>query len=437
MIVLTLTLFILTILSFFTNNRKFTAPSFLYSISFLFASFFALLNEKNWMLNLNHTTFWIIVLSVLEFIIVCLLVKWIIKIIENSYMKEKDVGISIFNFSKGKKQFIAIEIVQFLFIILSALIIMKVTGQSNLASAVNTLNYSNNGFTSVDISLPTYVSLMLNFNQYIGIVGEYLFAESLILKRNFNICLFIEVLLTLASSLLTGARGGSLMSLVSIIIFLFMFIYKDKRYNSLRIGKYVLIVTTLIIVVLFLLQWSASFVGRNVESFKGFEYISIYVGAEIKNLDTFITTNAFPIHGQVFGEQTFYSIINFAIKHLGLNLADYKLALPYQYINGISLGNVYTTLYPWLYDFGFNGVGVLTALMAIISEIFYSISERNTIKIAPISRLFYGGIIAPTIVFSFFSNKFYEAFDVITLCIALIIWCWFNAVFDKYKQKIN
>ncbi|MFY0930666.1 hypothetical protein, partial [Lactobacillus paragasseri] len=104
----------------------------------------------------------------------------------------------IFNFSKGKKQFIAIEIVQFLFIILSALIIMKVTGQSNLASAVNTLNYSNNGFISVDVSLPTYVNLMLNFNQYIGIVGEYLFAESLILKRQFNICLFIEVLLTLA-----------------------------------------------------------------------------------------------------------------------------------------------------------------------------------------------------------------------------------------------
>ena len=300
MIALTFTLLVLTILSFFTNNRKFIAPSFLYSISFLFASFFALLNEKAWMLYLSGTTFWIIVLSVFEFIIVGLLVKWIIQLIRNSKIKSTNNIVTVFSFNKGKRYFITIEVIQLLCIIISALMIMKVTGQFNLASAVNTLNYSNNGFSNMSINLPTYVNLMLNFNQYMGIIGEYLFAESLILKKKFNVFLFIEIFLALGSSLLTGTRGGVLMSFVSIIVFLFLFLYKDKKYNALKIGKYTLIVVVVIIGVLFLLQWSATLVGRNVESFKGFEYVSIYVGAEIKNLDVFVTTYTFPIRGQIW-----------------------------------------------------------------------------------------------------------------------------------------
>lgn len=437
MIALTFTLLVLTILSFFTNNRKFIAPSFLYSISFLFASFFALLNEKAWMLYLSGTTFWIIVLSVFEFIIVGLLVKWIIQLIRNSKIKSTNNIVTVFSFNKGKRYFITIEVIQLLCIIISALMIMKVTGQFNLASAVNTLNYSNNGFSNMSINLPTYVNLMLNFNQYMGIIGEYLFAESLILKKKFNVFLFIEIFLALGSSLLTGTRGGVLMSLVSIIVFLFLFLYKDKKYNALKIGKYTLIVVVVIIGVLFLLQWSATLVGRNVESFKGFEYVSIYVGAEIKNLDVFVTTNTFPIHGQIWGEQTFYSIINFAIKHLGIKLPDYNLTLPFQYINGISLGNVYTTLYPWLYDFGYAGVGILTALMATISQIFYSFSEKNNQSVVPIGQLFYGGIIAPAIVFSFFSNKFYESFDIISLIIAVIIWYLFNMIFKECTRRLS
>ena len=53
----------------------------------------------------------------------------------------------------------------------------------------------------------------------------------------------------------------------------------------------------------------------------------------------------------------------------------------------------------------------------------------NKLKIASLSQLFYGGIIAPTVVFSFFSNKFFEAFDIVSLTIAIIIWVLFNWIF--------
>lgn len=438
MIELTLTLLFLTFFAYFLNNKKLISPAFLYAFSFLFASLFALLNEKNWLLNLNIKTFWVITFSVIEFIIICLIVDKFIQLIQNSKPNNKKIIKNYaFSFKKGKKKFVIIEFIQMLFIAISAMTIVRVTGQPNLANAVNTLNYSNNGFSNVTVELPTYVSLMLTFNQYFGMIGYYLFAKSVIIRKKINIYYLIEILLALGSTLLTGARGGLLMALVSIVTFIFMFIYKSEDINSIRIVKYIFIVLIGVILILFLLQWSAKLLGRNVDTFKPLEYVSIYVGAEIKNLDVFITENNFPIHGQVWGEQTFYSLINFAIKHLGLNLESYKLTLPFQYINGYSLGNVYTTLYPWLYDFGYKGIVFLTALMAFVSEMFYEFAGMNKLKIASLSQLFYGGIIAPTVVFSFFSNKFFEAFDIVSLTIAIIIWVLFNWIFRNDVEVIT
>ena len=238
MIELTLTLLFLTFFAYFLNNKKLISPAFLYAFSFLFASLFALLNEKNWLLNLNIKTFWVITFSVIEFIIICLIVDKFIQLIQNSKPNNKKIIKNYaFSFKKGKKKFVIIEFIQMLFIAISAMTIVRVTGQPNLANAVNTLNYSNNGFSNVTVELPTYVSLMLTFNQYFGMIGYYLFAKSVIIRKKINIYYLIEILLALGSTLLTGARGGLLMALVSIVTFIFMFIYKSEDINSIRIVK--------------------------------------------------------------------------------------------------------------------------------------------------------------------------------------------------------
>ena len=55
--------------------------------------------------------------------------------------------------------------------------------------------------------------------------------------------------------------------------------------------------------VLVLLEWSATIVGRNVDSIKFMDYISTYVGAEIKNLDIFINQKFFPINEEIGGNK--------------------------------------------------------------------------------------------------------------------------------------
>ena len=79
----------------------------------------------------------------------------------------------------------------------------------------------------------------------------------------------------------------------------------------------------------------------------------------------------------VFGQETFRSFVKFFSNLIGSGLyGDYKLFLPFNYYNGISLGNVYTTFYPFLRDFGYFGVIICSMLMGVISEYLYYLAKK-------------------------------------------------------------
>ena len=103
--------------------------------------------------------------------------------------------------------------------------------------------------------------------------------------------------------------------------------------------------------------------------------------------------------------------------------------------NGYGLGNVATTFYPWIYDFGYQGVFWLTLIMSVTSEFIYQMTKRCHRFLAPLSRLFYGGTIVPCIIFAFFSNKFYESMDIIFITLSIIIWIGSNYMFSKENNK--
>ena len=69
--ILFFTLVILSVMSYYLNKKDIIAPSFLFSLSFFFASFFALLNDKMWAINLSNETYIVIAGGVEE--IICFL----------------------------------------------------------------------------------------------------------------------------------------------------------------------------------------------------------------------------------------------------------------------------------------------------------------------------------------------------------------------------
>lgn len=101
-------------------------------------------------------------------------------------------------------------------------------------------------------------------------------------------------------------------------------------------------------------------------------------------------------------------------------------------------GNVYTTFYAYLYDFGVTGVIVLMILMGLISQVLYQKatkpSKRNrrysiNLWIIVYSYVFY------SLAFSFFSNKFYEGIVSIQFIKYLVFWAMVRYFVERTKFK--
>ena len=70
-------LIIITIFSFYLNKRDIIAPSFIFSLSFLFCSSWCVLYYKKWeMKDFHLNTFLVILSGVITFLIFSLLIKY-------------------------------------------------------------------------------------------------------------------------------------------------------------------------------------------------------------------------------------------------------------------------------------------------------------------------------------------------------------------------
>ena len=67
----------------------------------------------------------------------------------------------------------------------------------------------------------------------------------------------------------------------------------------------------------------------------------------------------------------------------------------------------------------------------------YFYSKKASKNFAPLFKLFYGGTVAPCILFSFFSNRFYEAMNIVNTLVTIIIWASLNYLFKNNMQNIE
>ena len=84
---LLLVLGVLCVTSFFIFKKDIIAPSFIFSLGFTIASFFAVIYAKKWELGLHLNTFLVISLGVTEFIVVSYIVKLVFKKINEKKVK--------------------------------------------------------------------------------------------------------------------------------------------------------------------------------------------------------------------------------------------------------------------------------------------------------------------------------------------------------------
>ena len=141
--------------------------------------------------------------------------------------------------------------------------------------------------------------------------------------------------------------------------------------------------------------------------------IYIYIGGPLLNLNNFIssTYNSLPL-SHYFGEQTFYGAHAIIQKLFG----NYSSAIEYivgsgswqNASNGLSTGNVLTTYYPVVYDFGILGVLPISIVFSLYYIFTYDrLLLQKSNKIIDF-RLFLYSYLINDLVMLIFSNRFFE-----------------------------
>ena len=263
------------------------------------------------------------------------------------------------------------------------------------------------------------------------IINNYLAAK----KR--EITLTCSFLFMCCSVYLSLGRMAIIQALIAMVIM--VYILKGKQ-NGFSRGRWKMLfkVTLLLIAVVIVFVLSTQFLGRenneiNLSSF--FDYI----GAPIINLDSFLQTD-FKL-STLFGDQTFRNLYNSIGNKIGMPQWVYPLDLPsYGWYKDLWMGNVYTTYYPFIRDFGYIGIFPLILLMAIYYIFTYKKIKNKKFSYKSLSFVIvvYSYLFGD-LVLSAFSNRFYE--NVVTLdFIKFLIYLYIGYlifIYQKTKQQYS
>ncbi|KUE93244.1 MAG: O-antigen polymerase [Streptococcus sp.] len=414
-------IFVLFGYNFFINNKELTSPAVLFSFSFVILMIFAFINYSDLGLySLNWRTSFVIIIGILSFMLGTLpFVKMTNRI---SFFFNEEKGVRI-NQKVSVNKLLIFLLFGFFILILN----IKYLGISaeNYSSILGDIRDST--VNSGSGILPKYLvfsnMIMLMGGIFFSIELPRFFIEKDYIKVFFSLVIF---LLSILISFSGGSRGSSLILIISLIFNSILESYKNNKLRKIKISS-IIKVFLIIIVLLYLFKESAVILGQTqVADFSFSRYILLYVGAQLKNLDMALTYQNIINSSNVFGQETFRSFVKFFSNLIGSGLyGDYKLFLPFNYYNGISLGNVYTTFYPFLRDFGYFGVIICSMFMGVISEYLYYLAKKfnswnDGVSIWNILLSW----LSFCLLFSFFSNKFYEnifSLDILNYIVASIV----------------
>lgn len=278
---------------------------------------------------------------------------------------------------------------------------LTINGIANIVGSYYEMNRTG---TTVYSSSFVNIGQIVNFSfvyymLYIAIVNIFC-------KKKNKLLIYVNIIVGIVGSLLTGTKTAFYMFVVGAFI---MTIVLRSKTNGWKKNISIKSIFKIIIILLFAL---AAFVGIN--SMQGrtmtdvaiLDTIATYLGSPIKNLELFIKENH--RNSEVFGGQTFASTYSDLYDLTGNSIYKITSLYKYRWLNGHGLGNVYTIFMPLYYDFGVFGVFVVMGFIGIFTQKIYDkMKYRKKNPQVDFYIIFYA-YLAFAVMFSFFSNKFFE-----------------------------
>lgn len=245
---------------------------------------------------------------------------------------------------------------------------------------------------------PAWVTILGNISEVVSYVSIYIFINNILSgnkDRERNFILFLSSIASLPIPIMSASRFAD----VSIILFAVVLYIHFEYYRNGKLRKSILITPIVLLLVFYIFQFLGSVIGRGKYNPLSFVY---YYGGGLSLFDTYIR-NPFILESNAPGYQTFANLYNL-LKKLGAVSFSYNRYYPYGYVNGKGIGNVYSCLIAYFYDFGYPGIVILSSIFGSIFGFLFEKIRAVKLNGIRVSVIFYF-YLTYTLVFSPYSEN--------------------------------
>ena len=400
-LILTISLLIILLFGFKLCGKRYSSPVVFFITPLIVQSTISFFYYP-W--NISDYTLFLITTSCIIFTLSCAMVHYIFRHFVRNTLKTNKSHVLLSNF-----QYILLIICNFACIA----IILKGVKNSNGASSADLASIIgdfNNAVKTDDsqVSIGTFPSLIYTLLIGMSYAYSYILATTIVKlpkkKWIFPIILFGTGALGL---LATGSRTDAISPIITLILYIIML--NESQNNNLSLLsiniKYYFYIILSIISIIFVFQFSTIIIGRQVDQ-TPIDYISTYLAAPLQNLDFAQPRNS--ANPSYFGLNTFKPLYD-SLEQAGLvPTGTSRGRFAFISRDGYFTGNVYTTFYSLLLDFGTIGTLAAISFMSIVMQTIYELSlKRLTTFFIPLLPIIYG-YLNYNMTMSFFASSFYH-----------------------------
>lgn len=431
-------LFLEVIISFILFKSDFISPGFIFAVVFFIAAVNLTFNVEYWRIVIVENTLWVVAGGVGMFIIGCLIVN-AMNVLGKTLTNKKTETISEMRMVEVDKNFTILIILFYIFVeVVMLFFVRKIALEhGGGGSILGLIGYYNNLAKSSSIySMPTILNQFIAVCIYMGYVWAYILVNNFVITKKINIRIAVLLGLSCLCGMISGSRGDAIMLLCAMAIMYVFAIRKRNRNKIMKIPvKSLILVCIVVYIILMTFQNLGTLLGRDAYIYQSNEYISIYVGGPLLNLNNCIRRGLTePI---VWGQETFRELNNFigGITHnISVPLTSSRI---YYQANRHNTGNVCTTFYDFYYDFGVKGCLILAFIMGVFSQLVYNKARKSSLRKSGISfAVIFCSMVLFMVARSFFANSLVSFMGSFQLIKVLLIWAVSIRYIEKIKIKI-
>lgn len=232
-----------------------------------------------------------------------------------------------------------------------------------------------------ELGMPGYLRLMKYTVEVISAFSVYVFLHNTILRcyKKRDYIYFVVVIFGPLNAVLTSSRGDIITLLAEVIYLIYFFSGVNSGFSTMTSLKVINKGVKILITFLIFFFGFAFFQNRINSNNTLMNSITIYISGGIRAFDVFVKEPLERNMGLIGNDETLRYFSTFLAVHMRHGEKP-LLPLEFRYIDGKSIGNIFTAFRRYYSDFGIAGIIIFSSILGFIMSILYIKSKKNCIK---------------------------------------------------------